>query len=281
VTAANRKEPVKTCKDFISTDDITFPAYKNADNKQCYNRDTMLQFIKYRGSDGFSRDPATRFRLNLPEDLANLNMERAVVADEEVEEFDWSHWQQDLFPDDEEDSDFEENGEVEGAETNEEAAIRAIEEGDEMEEFDEDVFPIDYIVQLIGDFGNPEYAGEVYHLTKHRVRDFDTVMITKLWELGMHVEAQDLYARTIEMTPDWYSQSSIEDLKRAGMEEQAWQLHILKARWLPKGEYPVDMINHYLRQHMHRLAVSLHDRTISVLYDKHMIWMTSLYVWYQ
>jgi len=50
------------------------------------------------------------------------------------------------------------------------------------------------------------------------------------------------------------------------MIEKAWQLHILKARWLSK-DYPGDMIITYLHQNMHKLAVSLHDRTTSVLYD--------------
>ena len=238
-------EPNGACEDYVSTDAITFPAYKNVRNKQCYNRDTMEQIIKYRGSDGFSRDPADRSRLNLPEDLANLNIERAMVVDEGEEEFDWTHWQQDLFPDDGSDMD----------------------EDEEVQDADDDIFDIYSIEQLIDD-GHPEYAVAEYHTTKHLVKDFDTVMITRLWEMGMHVEAQELCARTIEMAPDEYSLSSIEDQKKAGMGDQAWQLHILKARWLPKGEYPVYMINHYLRMHMHGLAVSLHDRTISILYDE-------------
>jgi len=135
-----------------------------------------------------------------------------------------------------------------------------------MDDADDDIFDIDYIARSIGD-GDPAYAVMVYHTTKHHVKDFDRKIITKLWELGMHVEAKDLYERTLQFVGGVYSFISIEELWKAGMEEQAWQLHILKARWLPKGEYPADMINHYLRLHMHKLAQSLHDRTISVLYD--------------
>jgi hypothetical protein len=136
-----------------------------------------------------------------------------------------------------------------------------------MDDADDDIFDIDYMARSIGD-GDPAYTVMVYHITKHHVKVFDREIITKLWELGMHVEAKDLYERTLQFVASdgVYSFTSIAELWNAGMEDQAWQLHILKARWLPEG-YPAGMINHYLHMHMHKLAQSLHDRTISVLYD--------------
>ena len=247
-------EPDGDSQDYVSRDDITFPTYKNNGNQKCLNRDTMLSIIKHRGADGFSRDPNTRARLNLPEDLANLDIERAV---ETAEEFDFGHWYQQLWPDDEPDSDFEENGEVGGAE---------MEEGAESEEPQLGRFPIQYILELI-DAGRPLHASEVYHNTKHRMTDFNPVMIADLWGCGMHVEAEDLYESTIQFVGDEYSDTSIRELWGGGMIEKAWQLHILKARWLSK-DYPGDMIITYLHQNLHKLAVSLHDRTISLLYDE-------------
>ena len=236
-------EPEGPCEDYISGVRVNFPAYKNTRNDKCHNRDTMEQSIKYRGADGFLRDPETRIRFKLPEDLANLNIERALVVDPDEEEFDWTHWQ------DEGDSDLEENGEIEGS------------------EWESEIFDVDHIVSLIA-ARNPAHAVAVYYATRHHVKDFDREIITKLWELGMHVEAKDLYERTLQFVASdgMYSFTSIAVLWNAGMEDQAWQLHILKARWLPEG-YPAGMITHYLQLHMHKLAQSLHDRTISVLYD--------------
>jgi hypothetical protein len=233
-------EPNEACQDYVLQDDMQFPAYKNTTSKKCLNRDSMLNVIRYRMPDGFSRDPATKARLNLPEDLANLIIDPP-AADEEEE---WPQYEQDA-EEDPEDSDFEEV---------------------EMDDADDDIFDIDNMARSIG-YGYPEYAVAVYNTTKHHVKEFDTKLITRLWELGMHVEAQDLYARTLQFVEGVYSFFSIEELWKAGMEEQAWQLHILKARWLPEGEYPAYMIIHYLRLHMHKLAQSLHDRTISVMYD--------------
>jgi tetratricopeptide (TPR) repeat protein len=188
-------------------------------------------------ADGFSRDPATKARLNLPEDLANLDMDPPAVDEEE----EWPQYEQNIFEDDET-------------------------EMHPYDEADDAMFDIGYMARSIR-AGDPAHAVMVYHTTKHHVTDFDPVMITKLWELGMHVEAKDLYERTLQFVGDDYSQTSIVELWEGGMEEQAWQLHILKARWFPKV-YPADEIIDDLTQNMHRFAVSLHDRTISLLYDK-------------
>ena len=231
-------EPNGACQDYVLQDDIIFPAYKNTEYNKCLNRESMLNVIRYRMADGFSRDPATKARLNLPEDLANLIIDPP-AADEEEE---WPQYEQNIFEDDET-------------------------EMHPYDEADDAMFDIGYMARSIR-AGDPAHAVMVYHTTKHHVTDFDPVMITKLWELGMHVEAKDLYERTLQFVASdgMYSFTSIAVLWNAGMEDQAWQLHILKARWLPEG-YPAGMINHYLQLHMHKLAQSLHDRTISVLYD--------------
>jgi hypothetical protein len=248
-------EPDGDCQDYVLKDDITFPAYKNADNNKCLNTETMLNVIKYRMADGFSRDPATRIRLNLPEELANLNIERAV---ETVEEFDHVHWHDHLFPDYEDD--------VTEMDPDDEMDEGLYNEAYVWEEGELGTFPIEYILGLI-DNGRPLHASEVYHITKRHMTDFNPVNITDLWGCGMHVEAEDLYERTIRFAGDEYSDTSIRELWEGGMMEKAWHMHILKARWLPK-HYAGDEITTYLWKNMQELAVSLHDRTISLLYQE-------------
>jgi len=97
---------------------------------------------------------------------------------------------------------------------------------------------------------------------------FDPAYLAHLYRSGLCAEAIREYTRTVIFAPNEYRSADIIVLWKAGMTGityGAWNLHILKARWLslsPEPHYQGSTIVEYLFQDMKQYAISVHDRTI-------------------